>query len=342
MLTTIGMLHHQKKPEKLRKAYACAAVAKMEQFSFFYFTFEDVNMKEELIQGKVYEDGEWKGILTSYPDVIYNAGSPRSKRERKINNHLKEFIPYTSYSIGNKYAVYQRMEASGEFDEILIPSHEINNAQEVFRYMEQYKKVVLKPKKGSKGKEIIFMDSLKDDVLNWTEHQGKEEVEVKDATFRINQKIQSKAFLLQPYLQCLTKNGNPFDFRIHVQKNGEGLWVINHIYPRVGQLNGIVSNIHSGGYRADLEAFLRNEFPKSAHTIQNSLETFADWFPAAFEQLYDCSFDELGIDVGLDHQMSLKIFEVNWRPGSKYRELEAARNLVLYANYLAEKGMGIH
>ena len=49
-------------------------------------------------------------------------------------------------------------------------------------------------------------------------------------------------------------------------------------------------------------------------------------------------FDELGIDVGIDDKHKLWIYEVNWRPGSKHRELEGAKNLVKYAEYLGKIG----
>ena len=44
-MTLIGMLHHRKDPINVRKAYAFAAVAKVEGIDFFYFTPGKVDRK---------------------------------------------------------------------------------------------------------------------------------------------------------------------------------------------------------------------------------------------------------------------------------------------------------
>ena len=49
----------------------------------------------------------------------------------------------------------------------------------------------------------------------------------------INQKLSKETFIVQPYIQSVTKSGQVFDFRFHVQKNGNGEWVITTIYPRI-------------------------------------------------------------------------------------------------------------
>ena len=44
-MALIGMLHYRKKPYGIRKAYACAAVAKMEGIEFFYFSYKGIDFK---------------------------------------------------------------------------------------------------------------------------------------------------------------------------------------------------------------------------------------------------------------------------------------------------------
>ncbi|SDH07266.1 hypothetical protein SAMN04489735_101064 [Aneurinibacillus thermoaerophilus] len=57
-MTTIGMLHYRKHPEKVLKAYAFAAVAKAEGVDFFYFTPGKVNMEKKTILGYALEKGD--------------------------------------------------------------------------------------------------------------------------------------------------------------------------------------------------------------------------------------------------------------------------------------------
>ncbi|MFZ3589269.1 YheC/YheD family protein [Bacillus sp. DJP31] len=334
-MTIIGMLYRRKDPDTVRKAYACAAVAKMEGSMFYYFTLNNVKLDPEYIIGHIHENGEWIERHFPFPDVIYNACSPRNRSERKIYRELKKKIPFTSHPIGNKFSVYKRMQNSGKFEDVLIPSHEVSKGHEVMEYIFEYESVVIKPKKGSKGKEIMFVEQKPESLL-LTENSKTEEVSIEEANKRIQKRLSTRSYILQPYIHCKTKNGNPFDFRIHIQKNGTGVWSINEIYPRIGKREGIVSNIHSGGYRTSLFDFLKEEYPITYQRIYRSLESLALEFPMNFEKLYECQFDELGIDVGLQNGNQLKLFEVNWRPGCRNRELETAKYLIDYAMYLAK------
>ena len=45
----------------------------------------------------------------------------------------------------------------------------------------------------------------------------------------------------------------------------------------------------------------------------------------------------LGIDVAIDQNGKLWIFEVNWRPGAKHREFEVAKRLIPYCIYLINR-----
>ena len=140
-------------------------------------------------------------------------------------------------------------------------------------------------------------------------------------------------YLIQPFIECKTKTGLTYDFRLHVQKNGLGKWVIGLIYPRISGNHKLISNVSSGGYRGELNSFLQEQFDQEYYNVKRLLEQFALSFSAHFEELYNKPLDELGIDIGIDHEHKLWIYEVNWRPGSKHREFEVAKNLVKYAEY---------
>lgn len=59
----------------------------------------------------------------SFPDVIYNAGSPEKLAvSKEIIEKLKKEIPFTTHSIGNKWNVMERLKAAKEFANYLIPT----------------------------------------------------------------------------------------------------------------------------------------------------------------------------------------------------------------------------
>ncbi|MCU5409074.1 YheC/YheD family protein [Bacillus cereus] len=337
-MTVIGMLHHRDNPNIIKKTYAYAAVAKAEGLTFFYFTLGKVNIKTEKILGKVYENGTWIEKEFSFPDVIYNASNRVSDKNQYIFDYLHDRIPFTSYSVGNKLSVYNRIKRMEKFKQHLIPFYGLTDGNKFFDMIDCYGKVIIKPTSGNKGKGIIFIEQH---GMYYRINESKQvtTMDKKQLLSFVSHKIQEKGYIVQQFISCQMKSGNVYDFRLHVQRNGEGNWVITSIYPRIGPLGSIVSNMGSGGYSTYLDVFLKTEFDKNWYNIQRDLEQFAINFSNCFNSLYeDVLFDELGIDVGIDNNQKLWLFEVNWRPGVPNifnLELDVARNLIHYAKYLA-------
>lgn len=339
-MTLIGMLHHRADPNKVKKAYAYAAAAKAEGVNFFYFTPGRVNIKQQKILGKVYENGQWIEKDFPFPDVIYNASYPVGDKAEQIIDYLFERIPFTSHSIGNKLAVYNRIKKAKKFNQYLIPFYKLTDVQIFLNMIKLYKKVIIKPLSGHQGGGVVFIEKYGLNHYKIHDAELLSSMNEKQLLDLISHKIQEQDYLVQQFITSQTKSGHVFDFRLHVQKNGEGKWVITSIYPRIGRLGTITSNMGSGGYSTYLDIFLKTEFGDSWYDIQRYLEEFAIRFSNHFDSLYDHELDELGIDVGIDENQKLWLFEVNWRPGPPniyHVELDVAKNTILYAKYLAER-----
>ncbi|MFJ7919095.1 YheC/YheD family protein [Lysinibacillus fusiformis] len=343
-MTIIGMLHHRLDPTTVLKSYAYAAVAKAEGAQFFYFTPKSVDFAKRSIRAKVYENGQWQEKTMPFPDVIYNAGSPEKLSvSKEIIDRLKEEIPFTTYSIGNKWNVMKRLKEAKEFEQYLIPSEIVKDADVFHKFINYYKRVVFKPIDGRKGKGIYFITKA-----------GPKNFEVKkDSTNTIYSKPQldallkeqlaSGTFIMQPYIQSITKAGQVYDFRLHVQKNGEGKWVVTTVYPRIAPNGSIIPNINNGGFTNYLDPFLEQEFKEEAYNIRRMLEHFSLALAHHLDDIQMDKFgeviDEIGIDVGLDQQQKIWMYEVNWRPGCPpafYLELDVVINSIRYAMYLAK------
>lgn len=339
-MTLIGMLHFRENPWRVTKTYAYAAAAKAEGVDFFYFTPENVWIEEKMIIGKVYENGEWMEKTFPFPDVIYNASSPPDDEAEEVYDFLYDIIPFTSHSIGNKLSVYNRIKKGRRFEKHLIPTFEPTDTKMVFKLVSQYGKVILKPKSGHQGKGIVMIEKK---WLGWYRLVGTG-INIFGTKKRLLKWLSSNIpidkYIAQPFLSCKLKSGHVYDLRLHVQKNGDGEWVITSIYPRIGPLGSITSNIGSGGYTGYLDDILKKEFPDSWRDLQKEVERFAIDFSNHFESLYHGElFDEFGVDIGIDENQKLWLFEVNWRPGPPMIfdcELDVARNTILYAKYLAQ------
>ncbi|AGK97502.1 YheC/YheD family protein [Clostridium pasteurianum] len=339
----IGLLHHLENPEKVTKSYAYAAVAKAEGAELLYFCPSGVIFEKKCIKGYQYRAGNWVESICPFPDIIYNTSSAKKNTQwREIIQKLKKQIPFTSYPIGNKMQVYQTLKKNSEFAEYLIASIKVDSVKQFLDYFEVNKKVVLKPVRGHKGEGIIFIESINNQYHLLT-NTTSFDFNYKEFLQFISYKLQEKRYLVQPYINCKTKSGTPYDLRLHVQKNGEGKWVNTTIYYRIAPKRSIICNISNGGLTGNLKPFLKQEFGDEYFNIKRTLEylaiQLAKYLDKVRYETFSQTLDELGIDVGLDHSQRIWLYEVNWRPGCPpafYLELDVVRNTIRYAIFLAK------
>lgn len=342
-MTIIGMLHHRRDPKTVIKSYAYAAVAKAEGVRFFYFSPGVVNFVNRSIRGQVYENGKWQERIMPFPDVIYNAGSPEKLAESKeIIDKLKSEIPFTTNSIGNKFNISERLMEAKEFSNYLIPTEVVKNIETLSKFLSSFQKVVFKPIDGRKGQGIYFI-SKKEKGYEVRKDSESDFYSKQQLNEFLKEKLSIGTFIIQPYIQSVTKSGQVYDFRLHVQKNGEGKWVNTTIYPRIAPKGSIIPNINNGGFTNYLDPFLQQEFKGEAFNIRRMLEHFSLSLANHLDNIqmvkYGEVIDEIGIDIGLDENLKIWIYEVNWRPGCPpafYLELDVVILSIQYAKYLAE------
>lgn len=338
-MTLIGMLHHRAEPEKVKKAYAYAVVAKAEGVDFFYFTPGKVDIKNEKILGKYYEDGKWIEKEYPFPDAIYNASFPLTDKAELIVDYLSERIPFTSHSIGNKSDVQNRIKKGKDFKHYLIPTVQLTKEKDLLDMIELHEQVIIKPVSGSRGSGILFIEKENANTFIINDSGKTTICSEQDLIDLVLLKIEEEEYIVQKFISSKIKSGQVLDFRLHVQKNGDGEWVTTSIYPRIGALGSITSNLGNGGFTAFPDPFLQIEFDNEWFNVKKTLEYFSVSFATHFDSLYDEYYlDELGIDVGMDENQRIWLFEVNWRPGIPVifnGELDVARNTIKYAKFLA-------
>ncbi|MER2090712.1 MAG: YheC/YheD family protein, partial [Sporosarcina sp.] len=306
---------------------------------FFYFTPAKVDIVNQTIIGKYYENGVWIDKKYPFPDVIYNASYPLTEKGERAVDYLSKRIPFTCHSVGDKWGVYKRIKRGKDFRQYLIPTLVLTDVEKLLEIIDLYSKVVMKPLSGHQGSGILFIEKEDNETFK-VNNAGQISIYKKQELLDLALlKIQEQEYLVQKFISCQIKSGHVYDFRLHVQKNGEGKWVITSIYPRIGALGSNTSNLGSGGYTAFLDDFLRKEFKDDWFNVKRTLEHFSLSFSNHFDTLYDgVSFDELGIDIGIDENQRIWLFEVNWRPGPPiiYNcELDFAINMIQYAKHLA-------
>ncbi len=341
-MPVVGMMHHKTDPSRVNRAYACATVAKAEGIPFYYFTPDEVDTQNETILGYIYEDGRWVKQSLPFPDVVYNTGSPQEFKQYSATiEALKKRVPFTTTALGNKRRVYERLKEGKKYAEYLPPTTVVRGPSEPLRFLEQYNQVIIKPADGRKGIGVVYAEQIPHGI-RVIEAQQSRILSREQFSQYIEETMLHKSHLVQPYIKSVTKCGLACDFRLHVQKNGQGEWVFVAAFVRVAPPGSIICNISSGGYFNYLKAFLINEYGELYRSIRQQLKQFALGLANHLDEIHAEKFnsrlDELGIDIGIDENEQIWLYEVNWRPGSPpalYLELDVIKNALEYAVFVA-------
>lgn len=329
----IGMLRYAKQPSS-HIQYA-AQQANALGCDFIYFHPEDVNVQAQQITGLWYKNGEWIRLISRYPDVIDNAKSRPKYRE--VFKELESKVPFTTHRIGNKDVIADRLIKNKTFAPMVIPHELLQTTEQVFDFLEQYEKVIIKPTNQRNGRGIHFIMKYEGEYIY---HDGVEGYMMNQEILqeKINSLIKPNT-MIQPFIHSMTKEGQPFDIRIHVRRNGEGQWEVLKIYPRLGELGSACSTtkpVVSEEY--SLEQLLSENFEEDqAMNILAEIKAFASLFPEKLQANYTKPLDALGIDLGIDPNGKLWIFEVNTTPEAEGFEKQAHHLAVFYAKYLLLK-----
>lgn len=325
----IGMMRDFLTPNHL--ATAAAHAAKMIDCEFFFFNPQDIDFKNRQIKASFYEQGAWVKRLTNFPDVVDN--SPSRKANREIYTELEKYVPLTMRRIGNKDVVNKRIFDDGIYSDLVIPFQLVESSNDIYQYLEKYKKIIVKPAGGSQGKGIRFIEKTAHHYIvnenNTTSELDKEQLDI------FLQQLNTARYIVQPYIQSLTDEGLPYDIRIHVRRGENGKWTPVKIYPRIGRGDGITSNLSQGGSIGRLKPFLKRAFPEDWKNVEAKLNKLAVSFPSYFQKSYKKPLDAIGLDIGIDEHGKLWLFEVNSYPGSTMFELESQTVAMAYAKHLA-------
>ncbi|WP_080873002.1 YheC/YheD family protein [Oceanobacillus timonensis] len=335
--TSVGMLVPEHGENKL--AVACAYVAKYEDVDFFYFSPKDIDYDEMLIKGYFYEEKEWVPKVVSYPDVIYDRLRLRGVKGHSIVYQELEGIPFTNEFYGNsisKLEVYDRLTKTKLVDDVIIPYQKVDKVKDIFRFIEKFGTVIVKPEIGSFAKEVHLIRKVKMNeyfVVDGDKETYHSEFSLSDY---LRSMIKKRIFVVQRYIDTRTKEGNPFDIRVHLMKNGKGQWSTVNIRPRIGFNYATIATIDNGGYMGGIEGFLNRNFPKSKNLKEHIIKAALN-IAVNFEESYNNELSELGLDFAIGTDSDIYLIEVNVnKPGIVLYEFEVARSAIPYAVYLAE------
>ncbi|WP_163970626.1 YheC/YheD family protein [Oceanobacillus halotolerans] len=338
---TIGVFHSFRNPREFymeSRVNALVQEGEKQNTRVHFFTSEDVDFDNKTVTADEYKNGEWRRVTTSFPDVINNAGAgKRSHVERK----LRRIIPFTSFFVGNKYTLPKKMVKHRKFAELLVPFIRCRNEEDIHTFIDKNMKVVFKGIRSNRAENIYFV-TKKGNHYILLEH--KKERILNHETFQKWLKsivLSDKgSFIVQRYINARTKDDEPFHIRSQVQKNGEGKWVVTHIYVTVGNKKGNISNLNAGGRREEIHTFLQQEYgEEKGNEYEHFFKELAIDVAMHLDKLYGFTLDELGLDLTIDDANRVWMHEANNGPVTRFFDDKRAVHTIAYAKYIAKNGI---
>lgn len=331
-------------------------IGQKQGLQIYAFCPSSVVAEKATVQGYSYDNGIWNRRPFPPPDILYDRYFSHDRKDQLQKQHSlsllkdKHSFIYLARGLTGKWSVYQLLRNYNDIAPYLPETKKYAQSQELSEWLAAHEgQVFMKPQNGTHGKRTLHIRMMHDrDELriigrDASNHVFRRKFISRQQGFEwIHKFARNHPYLLQPYLDLNSTQGEPFDIRVLMQKNDKGLWEITGRAARVGQKKTLTSNLHGGGTACRALPFLIREFgEQSGRSMISTMDLLSTRIPVYLES-HVGRLAELGIDFGVDRQGRIWILEVNSKPGrsSFFRigDYKSARksieNPIGYARYL--------
>ena len=332
----VGFMRNIIKPTYMAKL--TAVLCKNQGIDLIYLSPRDINMQKNTVKGKMFINNTWISVETDLPPFIDISPYCFNAENRNIMAYLrkKTFLSDNGTNRISKEKLQEMLKKDGEFAQLLIPTLKVEDINDIEEFLNKYSKIVMKPINGERGMGVYVLEKENNDyVLGYLTEEKK--ITNEELITFFEESIKGKRYILQKYISSKSSQGDPFDCRIHVEKNGEGKWVSARNFIRIGIGQKVISNVNQGGGIGDPEPFLKANFGDNNWEIINrNLNKLAITLPYKIEKLRNTHIMSLGLDIGIDKDGKLYLFEANSCPTTAPLKAEAAMLRTDYYKYILE------
>lgn len=311
------MTHRVNNPGSFRR-HAKSALA--EKFNgVMVFTPHDVSLDRKQIRGYLFQDGKWTKKTTAFPKINMDIGfyTSAAVQRASIVKRSKTF-EFTGYGLGNKCKIQNHLLESTLLKPYLLPTEQVKNEQQFIKFLYKHGSIMLKPINGWGGRGIIRVTRDKEQFIVQRNDVASLRLPVSQLSSYLRKVLRNGRHLMQKWIDIRNKNGNVYDIRVLVQKNGEGNWQTTGMAVREAKKDKITSNIKSGGRAYDVDGYMSKEFGKDkGEALTKSIAEVGDHIPEFVEKSYQSRLSELGIDLAVDASGRLWLLEINIKPGKE-------------------------
>lgn len=327
----------------------------------YVFNAGDVDWETRTVRGVTLAKSGGRGVERwrmrrfPLPDIVYNR-VPHRKGERSdsVLTCKRRFeqlrIPLFNERFINKREMYRYLLADDR-SEALIPDTEPFRKFTAFEsFLRRHDLVYLKPTGGSLGTGILRVSRTGEGTYGVRFRSGARHVSRKfsrlsDLYNFVRQNGTGRVYLMQQGVRLKRYEGNRTDFRVHLHKNARGEWEAAGIGAKVAGNGAVTTHVHNGGRVLSGDTVLAEWYGPDAGRIRQKMIASSVQVAEVLEGLLHGPVGEFGLDVGIDEDDRIFVFESNAKPGRaifKHPDLKAAGRrsaacVIEFAGFLAQQ-----
>lgn len=310
------------------------------------FTPQDVNYKQNRIHALIYnpESKQWTRKWRSFPNLIFDRcriqRTHRFEQLRQFRSRYGHLI-FLNRPLRNKWTIHKILSKDSRFKSYMPATRMIEGSHDVSDMLRKYPLLYLKPINGTGGRGILRIERKR---------EGKLLIQGRDQSRRIispqtiaaaalssylaSWDLKSSRYIVQQGIQLKLPNGRVHDYRMLVQKNGEGEWKVTGCAGRVGASGSVTSNLHGGGHAITMNELLKKwiDSDEKAAEVTADAEQFSINVAQYLELCYG-RLCELALDLAIDRKGHIWMIEVNPKPArevfAQVGDKETYRNAII-------------
>src|SRR5690625_929548 len=284
-----------------------------------YITPKSIDVVKGVINGKMLINDQIVDVEREVPRFIDISPYFFNKQNKeKYKKELCFLLKYSELSIEEKGIIgkdelQKVLSNSKSFKNLAIPTRDIKDFNDLISRIEVYDKIIVKPVTGSQGRGVIAIEKIKEQFIV-NEQKIKSHLTYTELENYYKEHIENKHYITQKFITSVSRDNNPIDCRIHLEKDGKGDWKLAGQFIRIGIGQTVVSNIRYGGCISEVKGYLQNNFEENWNEIYDNITAVGRTLPYMLEEYKEKEFTTMGFDVGIDLDGNLCIFEVNSYP----------------------------
>src|SRR5690625_765059 len=330
----VGYMRNFSEPRHI--AEVTAMLCKFMGIDFLYMNANDVDMENHKVFGRMLVNDKWVRVEEDIPSVIDL--SPFCYKHKKVISYLRErsFLTDNLKHKLSKSKLQTVLENDRDLSKYSIPTRRLNSFGDLLSSIREHKEDVVKPVYSRHGRGVYIISKRRRKFIVGI--QKREKVLSKRRFKKLyKNEMTAKLHVVQKSIISKTKTGDPFDCRVHLEKNGEGEWIIIKIIARIGIGQKVIANVNYGGGRSEIIPFLKANYPANWENIHAELKALGLSLARKIEEVRKTELMTLGLDVGIDRKGNLFVFEANSAPGTEIIKSEVALTRAGYYRFLLEK-----